>query len=269
MNNKELLNGFLNHLHRDNGYSPHTIRIYENEIMKFLNFISDKNILKVHPKILCEYREEVAKKILNYKTKNLQLAPLRSFFSYLNTKASNIDYRDCLKGFRNKNGNEELKLPPKEKIEEFLSPKGNSLMDLFVRLIYSMGLRIAEVLSLEIGQVQETFPLLGKGGKTRLIICDKETVRMTREYERNLSGKLFKITGRSIQRKFKERGENITPHTLRHFYATSMLEAGTDIRLIQQFLGHSSLSTTQRYTHISDKMLEKAYLNHPLNVNQT
>lgn len=268
--NKKLLNEFINYLKNEQGYSPHTINLYSVVIKKFLEFLGKKDIFKINGKLLNEYRNKIALQVeLSYLTKNLRLAPIRSFLSFLNTRGANITFKEFIYGFRNRNGHKELVLPSKEELKKFLSPTSDTQMDVFVRLLYSTGLRIAEALSLEVGQVQEKFTINGKGGKPRLIMCDIITVNMTRHFEEGKEGKLFKITARSFQRKFIERTKklgisSITPHTLRHCFATSLLDGGVDIRVIQPLMGHSSISTTQRYTHVSDKMLEVAHLNHPL-----
>lgn len=266
------LNSFLQSLLSDNGYSPLTIKNYHKSIKKFLNFSKVKKASDIDSEILIKYRNFISSENKSYLTKNLYLAPMRSFFSYLNRKGANINYRDYISGFRNKNSNKELLLPNRQQLELFLTPQGSPLMDVFVRLLYATGLRIAEALSLQVGQAQEKFTIQGKGGKLRLIMCDQTTISMIRDWESSLShpsGKLFDITARSIERKFKKRskalGLNITPHTLRHCFATTMLDVGTDIRVVQELMGHSSISTTQRYTHISDNMLQVAHLKHPFN----
>ena len=270
MNNKKLVDEFLKNLSQNCGYSPLTISVYKISLKKFLTFLGNKDIKKVNGKNLSVYKKIVSDENISYLTKNLRLAPLRSFFAFLNTQGANISYRDYLQGFRNRNGYKELVLPSKGELKKFLSPTGDSLMDVFVRLLYSTGLRIAEALSLEVGQVQEKFTIHGKGGKPRLIMCDNTTINMIRDFEKGKIGKVFFITSRSIQRFFVERAKKlgisqITPHTLRHCFATSLLEKGVDIRIIQPLLGHSSISTTQRYAHVSDNMLESAHSKHPLN----
>lgn len=266
--NEKLLEEYINHLIKDEGASPHTIRLYRVSIGKLLVFLGNREITKLKPSVLCEYRAVVSNRDVSFKTKNLDLAPIRSFFAYLNSKGHSLNFRDCLQGFKNKNGQKALNLPSGEQVTAFLAPTNDTQLDTFIRLLYTSGLRIAEALNIEKGQVQEEFTIRGKGGKERLILCDKTTVQQIRELEKDATGRVFPLTARQMQRKIKERAEalkvEITPHTLRHLFATTMLQAGVDIRIVQQLLGHSSLATTQRYTHVSDKMLRNAHQMHPL-----
>lgn len=264
--NKKVVEDFLDHIVRDYGYSKFTVRTYRASLDKFLAHIGGKDIKNVKLSVLLDYRKKVSERErISHLTKNLDLAPVRSFFSWLNSKGSNVLYRDGLAGFKNRGGYKEIALPSKEELDKFISPQGDPMMDVLVRLLYSTGLRIGEALSLNVGQAQERFPITGKGGKPRLVVCDTETIEMIRSFENGKRGKLFPTTARTINRKFVERAGKsaITPHTLRHVYATTMLEVGTDIRIVQALLGHATLSMTQRYTHVSDKMLEAAHLNHP------
>lgn len=266
--NQKLLDSFITHLDRDNGYSPHTYRLYKKAVQDFLNHIAPLSLSEIDTRTLVDYRSAVAEQKSSYKTKNLKIIPVRAFLSFLNTQGVQIPYRDALLTFKDRKADKTLHLPSSSDLAQFLKPTGKQIEDTFVRLLFATGLRIAEALSLEVGQVQTKFSISGKGGKPRLVMCDEETVAMVRKVEANspVGAKLFSFGARSCQRMFKRRGggENLTPHTLRHLYATSLLEAGTDIRVIQSMLGHSSITTTQRYAHVSDKMLENAHANHPL-----
>jgi len=269
--NTKIIKDYETYLVRDNNYSPLTVAIYLKEAQIFLDFIKDKAIT---PTTLKQYREVVANTDNSYKTKNLRLSATRSFLSYKNLKGDEIYFSDFLKGFRDRNGNKVMSLPAAEQLQCFLAPTGDTLSDIIIRLMYVTGLRIAEALSLKPSQVSERFTVNGKGGRPRLVFADTKTISMVREYENTLkpnSTKLFPITSRQIQRKFVERSKkcnitpHITPHTLRHLFATTMLEKGTDIRTIQRLLGHASILTTQRYTQVSDTLLEQAHAKHPFN----
>lgn len=267
-NNQALLDQYLSTISKDYGYSPLTIKLYRIAIQHFLTFLKNKDVKNITHTTLLTYKKQVANRTnCSFKTKNLALAPIRSFLAYLNTQGANIAYRDHLSGFKDRNGHKELVLPTKQELQAFLAPTGDTHTDTLIRLLYVTGLRIAEALSLTPQQVQTKFTIHGKGGKPRLIMCDPTTVQMVRAIETNRP-KVFNLTQRSIQRKFHDRNPNITPHTLRHLFATTMLEVGTDIRVVQSLLGHSSISTTQRYTHVSDSMLETAHLKHPLHIPQ-
>lgn len=265
-NNKLLVEQFLTELIKNRGYSPNTLRIYESVLESFVAFVGNHDIKRIGTKTLLSYKNFVATKNISHLTKNLHLAPVRSFLSFLSEQGASISYRDVLKGFTNRNGHKEIILPTKEQLAEFLVPTENKMMDTFVRLLYVSGLRIAEALSLTKGQVQEKFTIHGKGGKPRLVMCDDTTVAMIRDLESAISTpRIFTLSQRMMQRNFTNRakGSGITPHTLRHCFATTMLDTGTDLRVVQQLLGHASIATTQRYAHVSDRMLETAHLKHP------
>ncbi len=269
-NNHTLVRQYLTDILKNRGYSHATVSLYEKSLNKFLDFVGTKDIMHITPKTLCDYKAIVAKREnVSHRTKNLDIAPVRSFLSDLNTRGANIPYRDCLSGFTNRNGHKELVLPTKDELTKFIAPTTDTRTDAIVRLLYVSGLRIAEALSLTVGQVQPKFTIHGKGGKPRLVMCDPTTIAMIRILEQqSTTGKVFNITSRSVQRSFTTRAKDsrITPHTLRHLFATTMLEHGTDIRTVQQLLGHASITTTQRYTHVSDTMLEQAHKKHPFMV---
>ena len=257
---------FINNLENNLGYSPLTIATYTKILKDFISVVGDKDVEKLTIKDLLTYKEYVAKlPNLSHSTKNLKIAPVRSFLSSITATGQILPFRDVLSGFKDRQSHKELILPTKEQLTAFLSPTTDHEMDTLIRLLYVTGLRIAEALSLNTGQVQQKFSIHGKGGKPRLIMCDSTTIAMVRKLEGHRS-KLFTMSQRTAQRKFVTRsaGFPITPHTLRHCFATTMLDVGTDIRVVQHLLGHASITTTQRYTHVSDTMLEQAHRSHPL-----
>jgi len=171
---------------------------------------------------------------------------------------------------------------PKDESKELLDlPREHSEVGLrdgaVLELLYATGLRVAECCGLDRDDVDErqgTVRVMGKGGKERVVPVGDEALHAVgswlavRGKER---GALFtnarggRLTTRSVQRIVKQRARaagidrRVTPHTLRHSFATHMLGEGADLRLIQELLGHSRLSTTQRYTHVSPEHLMKVY----------
>ncbi len=181
---------------------------------------------------------------------------------------------------------------PSDKIEQLLEI-GTGVKDLFhvtmIDLLYSCGLRVSELVDLQFNQVfieEGILRILGKGNKERIVPMADLTKKNLQDYinkDRNLWIKqkhsyiFVKPNGKRITRQYvyamlRSKGEalNITehlsPHTLRHCFATSLLEGGADLRTVQELLGHSDISTTQIYTHINKKRLHEAYDQyHPLN----
>lgn len=258
---------FLRNIELEQGYSQHTIKLYRSALARFNASLKVKDIEKVTQKHLIAFRESVEALKESYKTKNLRLIPVRRLFAFLSVKGIiSLDTR-CLEHFKNKNGQTKMELPSNADIKKFLAPTENEEADLIVQLVYATGLRLAELLSLKAGEVDETFSVLGKGAKPRFIVCDPSVVALVRSFEAKLGLKkgqpLIQSGRRSVQQmvanRAKEQGLKLSVHTLRHCFATNMLERGMDIRAVQELLGHSSLVITQIYTHVSNDHLLKSY----------
>jgi integrase/recombinase XerC len=171
-------------------------------------------------------------------------------------------------------------------------PQGTSLITLrdraILELLYASGLRVSELVGLnedEIDMQQETIRVLGKGRKERIVPFGSFAAKALEEYmnQKHAAGKVTperdgsipaflsvrknprRISARDVQRLVArvrlglKAGRRVTPHTLRHSFATHLLERGADLRSIQELLGHESLSTTQKYTHVSIQHLKKEY----------
>lgn len=279
---------FLRYLEVERGASAHTLRAYKEDLEIFSNFVKSdiKNIS--HNDI----RAFVAEQISGHKktTAGRRLASVRSFFRFL--------YRE---GYINANP---AKLVPTPKLPAAL-PKFLSVDDVFalvenpkemgfvyirdraiLELLYSSGLRVSEIAGLNIDDIsvkEGLVKVLGKGRKERMVPVGKKAVDAIRNYmvERVLLKKkenaLFlnkngsRLTDRTIRRIVVKYARaigisgRIGPHTLRHTFASHLLQGGADLRVIQELLGHSSLSTTQKYTHLDITHLMEIYDKaHPL-----
>ena len=167
-------------------------------------------------------------------------------------------------------------------IDEILRVNLSELQVVMIELLYSCGLRVSELVSLKIGDIDlksKYVRCFGKGSKERIIPIGKKAVDAIEKYlpqrelvfkKYNLNSKklLVNDSGRYINRQDvynfihscgKKIHKNISPHTLRHSFATHLLENGADLRVVQELLGHSDVSTTQLYTHISKKRLKDVY----------
>ncbi|MEM4259361.1 MAG: tyrosine-type recombinase/integrase [Candidatus Pacearchaeota archaeon] len=160
----------------------------------------------------------------------------------------------------------------KEEVKKMIDSSDNQKSRLIISLLYSTGLRVSELVNLKIDDInfsdKSGWVRRGKGAKDRLFVLPESLCKELQEY---LNGKEHKfvfskekpLTTRNIQKIIKGTriragiSKKVTPHTLRHSFATHLLEQGTDIRLIQAMLGHSSLSTTQVYTHVSSEQIKK------------
>lgn len=144
-----------------------------------------------------------------------------------------------------------------------------------LELLFITGLRVSELCSLEMDMdmSQLEFSIRGKGGKVRVVFLNKETLETIEKYKKMLdrtpeaivSNKLFQVTPRTVERMVKKYAalagisKKVTPHVLRHSFATTLLQNGADIRSVQAMLGHASIATTQIYTHVTDSHLKKIH----------
>ncbi|MEK6854846.1 MAG: site-specific tyrosine recombinase/integron integrase [Nanoarchaeota archaeon] len=247
------------------GFSHLTVRNYSFFVEKFL-IRANKPVSELNEDDVKAYLAEMFDK----KSKNtitLAAASLKFFYKeILNKEFGSI-----------KIPKKERSLPTvltKEEVTNLINSTDTEKSRLMISLLYSSGLRVSELVNLKITDLnlaeKTGWVRKGKGSKDRLFIISESLVKEINEYildKRKDSTYLFSkekpLTTRNIQkiihgtRKRANISKKVTPHTLRHTFATHLLEQGTDIRVIQEILGHSSLSTTQVYTHISSEQLRK------------
>ena len=278
---------FLTFLQVERGASPHTLRNYEGDLRQFLAFLqtAHNGSLPV-PTAVDAYgvrgflaaRAGVgdAKSSLGRK-----LATIRSLFKYL-AREGVVPHSPAAAVVTPK---QEQRLPrvlsaddASRLMENPAAQKPRSLRDqALLEVLYSAGTRVAELVGLNVEDVDMdtgTATVLGKGRKERVVLLGTKAVEALRTYvgeEGAKRGPLFRnrrggrLTARSVERivakecQALENFPTITPHTLRHSFATHLLDGGADLRAIQELLGHASLSTTQRYTHVALDRLMEAY----------
>ncbi len=225
------------------------------------------------------------------KTQNYYMTALRMFLKYLakkDIKAMSAERIELAKVPQR-----QLDLITHEELARLIaSPKENTLKDLrdraILELLFSTGLRVSELCSLnaDINLKSEELSIRGKGGKIRVVFISEEAKKAVSDYlsaRKDMSDALFvqveneigdknkkkeipkALTRRSIERIVKGHAikagipKKVTPHVLRHMFATDLLSNGADIRSVQTMLGHSSISTTQVYTHVTDKALREIH----------
>ena len=163
----------------------------------------------------------------------------------------------------------------KDEVVNLIAVVPRKRSQILLKLLYASGLRVSELVNLHLGDIEGTSIMVrhGKGGKDRMTILPQSLATEVQQYIRHhrLTNLLFPsrkgtaLTTRNVQaiivRAAKRAGINkhVTPHKLRHSFATHLLEAGTDVRVIQELLGHSNLQTTQIYTHVSRDQLNKVH----------
>jgi len=280
---------FLQYLRAERNYSPNTVKAYRNDILGFYGFLK-----KNYPQLAAE---KCSKLVIRDYFSNLQglklrrssvirkIEAVRSFFKYL-----------CFEKHIAVNPFLSLSTPKKEsRIPVFLSEDevknlflipGINLRDrAMLELLYSCGLRISELVGLNWGDVDFISGLVrvwGKGGRERIVPAGDVSLAVLREYQKEqltqkggraqdpsrgifLNRSRSRISQRgarkTIQRWFKLAGfsKKVSPHTLRHSFATHLLDRGCDLRSVQEMLGHKSLATTQIYTHVTAESLKRVY----------
>ena len=273
------MNEFLNYLKDERNYSDKTILNYKMDLENFYNYINKKKTKKIDFDFLQEYIENLSQK--KYSTKSIQshISSLKSYFKFLyNKNYINVNPAELLCLPKN-----EIKLPnyltiiDLEKIYEL----DLSLRDkLIVELLYSTGIRLSELVNIKISDINfydKTIKVLGKGNKERYVLLGSVCSKLLKEYINN-ENRVYLLLNKNGN-KLSERGveyiiekifksvnvhAKLTPHTLRHTFATHMLDNGCDLVTVQKLLGHSDLSTTSIYTHISNEHLRTTYLQtHP------
>jgi site-specific recombinase XerD len=247
--------------------SKETLRTYESTLKEAINYIEIiNNEIDITP-----YRLHIA--TLNKKTIAKKISALRSFFEFLQ-----------MEGYKYKIiGDEHIKVPktlPKpvnfEKIKEALKV---ATMDeyLAIMVIFSLGLRISEAANIKLNDIKgDWIEIRGKGNKTRILPLHPKLKSFIKKYlEINPKKEyLFEKDGKPIgsnklryiiQKAFKKVGIHVTPHQLRHSFATYMLDRGARINDVSELLGHEFISTTQIYTKLNSNLKLKNYLKaHPL-----
>ncbi len=292
------LTDFLDWLDIEKGLSNKSQENYSRFLKKFINWLKENNLedLKPHqlsPSHIWEYRVYLSRhseKPLKKSTQNYYLIALRSLLNYFANRDIISLPAEKIKLSKDK-GEKKINFLNIEQIEKLLSTpdtkKINGLRDkAILETLFSTGLRIAELVSLNRDQIRISpltedleISIIGKGNRPRTVYFSKRAIYWLNKYlkkRRDNDKALFinyqgrknaskRLTDRSIERNIKKYAllsglpGNTTPHTIRHSFATDLLSQGVDLRLIQEFLGHSSISTTQIYAHVTSKRLRDVH----------
>ena len=283
-------NDFINYLLIDKKYSDDTIKSYKNDLEKFCLFF-DKDIKNINREDLRRYLVYLKEENLSEKSIAHNISVLRSFYKFLEIsnqlKVNPIEFIDLPKIPK--------KLPNVLSVEEVdklleinVNCEYSARNKAMLELMYSSGLRISELINLKMTDIsldECVVRTMGKGSKERIIPIGDLALEALKKYIFIYRDKLIKKqnsdylflssrgTNMSRQAFFKiikkialEKNikTELSPHTLRHSFATHMLNSGADLRIIQELLGHSDISTTQIYTHISRARISDDYNNsHP------
>lgn len=280
----QVLSEYLEYLEIEKGLSQNTLDAYRRDLGAFLTFCEiqgAEEVTQIQRNHLNLYILDLREKKYSPQSVMRKIASLRGFFKWL-----------CANEICSQNPTltlEQPKIPKKlpkvmtiSEIECILREDLTQTQKLIVELLYGCGLRVSELVNLKTNSLDLNASYLkcsGKGSKERLVPLGrkaKEALKAYFEYrdlivkKHNLDTKnlLISDNGRYLNRQdiynfIHEQGKkihkNISPHTLRHSFATHLLENGADLRIVQELLGHSDVSTTQLYTHISKKRLKEVY----------
>lgn len=289
----DLIEEFLDHLTYEKKYSENTISAYDRDLNEFFSYIKEKhvNYLKMDYSDVTDYLIYLNGKKMSSSSINRHLSSIRSFYSFLlNKKKVDSSPFELVSGPK-----KEKKLPNYLQYDEFLDLVSTcDETDLGLRnrmileLLFASGVRVSELVNIKIKDIDfknREIKIFGKGKKTRIVYFNKTCQAVMSKYviearQSILNGKKHEflfvnhlgnpltrrgvadILNRAIMKSSVK--HKISPHTLRHTFATLLLNEGMDIREVQELLGHARLATTSIYTHVSNEELRKVYLqSHP------
>ena len=299
MDLKQLKQEFLEYLEIEKGRSLKTVENYNRYLDRFFNYSKLTGAKDITDEIVRNYRlwlnrQSVTKKhvsqiTISKKTQNYHLIALRMFLKYLvrrNITSLSPDRIELAKI-----PERSIDMISEAELERLLAaPSGEDIKSLrdkaILELLFSTGLRVSELCSLSryIDLQKDEFSIRGKGDKIRVVFFSPEAKNAVKKYlnaRGDLDEALFinlstvnkaenadnshRLTSRSIERIVKHYAldagisKKVTPHIIRHSFATDLLQNGADIRSVQTMLGHADISTTQVYTHVTDKHLKEIH----------
>ncbi|MEI7542888.1 MAG: site-specific tyrosine recombinase/integron integrase [bacterium] len=275
------LASYVKYLSLEKNYSLHTVDNYSRDIKQFLVFTAGE--IEVKENKIREFLEFLSKKKYDKTSIIRKVIAVRNFYKYLvkmkKTPKNPFVYiltpKDDKKLPSVLTEQETAALLDATGEKDFLALRDKTILE----LLYSTGIRVHEVTTLDTSDVDfvnEEIKVFGKGAKERIVPTGGQAIAALRKYIKALkkispTGALFinknkgRLTTRGIELMIKKYAvkagieKKVTPHTLRHSFATHLLDRGADLRSVQELLGHANLSTTQIYTHLSINKLKREY----------
>ena len=283
-NNRYLVEGYIEYLFANKNLSKNTILSYKDDLKKFISFIEQNDLKKLENNIIQNYVKFLSKNF-SPKSHSRKLSSLKAFFNYLfdlklvnKNPIADVDFPKITKTIPKLLSEKEI-FTLLERTYNDSSFKGLR-MSVMMEILYATGIRISELVEIKNGDLSEDFSsvlIKGKGGKQRVVSLFGKVKEVLKKYlfeKRHFNTKgsfLFPSNskfGHITRHRFfqllkklsLECGINVSkvsPHTIRHSFASHLLERGVDLRIIQESLGHKDISTTQIYTHIQSKKIRK------------
>lgn len=290
-------NQFLEYVEIEKGRSLKTVENYDRYVSSYIGYlkkeVNEPKVSHVTSESIRQYRlwlnrralgdvsgetsiSNVSHETLKRRTQNYYLIALRSFLKYMNKKDIKTIPADSI----------ELAKVPERSIELISTDELNRLLDApsqekdttrslrdkaILELLFSTGLRVSELCNLpvDLDLSKDEFSVRGKGEKVRVVFLSdtaREAVLAYKKTNKTIdSARLFHVTPRTVERCIRQYAiiagisKKVTPHVIRHSFATGLLQNGADLRSVQMLLGHADISTTQIYTHLTDRHLRDVH----------
>lgn len=293
---EQMIEEYLEHMEIEQNRSLKTISNYRHYLTRLVDFAGDIEVSDISPDLIRKWRLWLNRLGTNYSdelqknTQNYHLIALRSFLKYCSKRDLDVVSADKIELARTKRV--QVTFLDNDEVERLINePNVETLAGLrdraILELLFSSGLRVSELTNLNRDHVNLTrreFMVRGKGQKDRPIFISEEAANWIAKYlekrtdssiplfariggfkKIDQTGNFMRLTPRSVQRLVATHAlkagitKHVSPHTLRHSYATDLLMNGADLRSVQAMLGHSNISTTQIYTHITDPHLKSVH----------
>ncbi|NHZ84562.1 MAG: tyrosine recombinase XerC [Planctomycetia bacterium] len=288
----QYIDEFLSYLEKERGYSKHTCVSYIHDLHRFNNFLieyvgtPDISVESIEKQAIRHFLGKEFEDGFSSKTVGRRLASIKSFFKYL-IKAEVVENNPSIYVKTPKSTKPLPNYIDEKMIDKLMNAPPNNNIGLrdraILELFYSTGIRLSELININFGNIDfrnNLIKVMGKGNKERLIPFGDRAVKALENYlaksgrslkTADMDAPLFvnsrgeRISQRTVQRsvnmylRLVTEGEHLGPHTLRHSFATHLLDRGADLRAVKDLLGHSSLSSTQIYTHVQPERMKKIY----------
>ncbi len=290
MLNNLCINEFLKYLKDIKNYSDLTINSYSKDLEEF-NYFINKDLLTINKNDIKIYLKYLFDKSNSSKTVSRKISTLKSFYKYYKAKGkisinpvSNIKYPKLDKNLP--------KFIPYNELENLIAVSTEGAFgernNLIIELMYATGVRVSELVNITLEDIDfqnKQINICGKGSYERVVYYNTETDKAINKYINNLRKELLKgkenkylilnkdgekITTRGIAKIIDNLinkvsiKTKVSPHTLRHTFATHLLDNGCDLRSVQELLGHKNINTTEIYTHVTSERLKDVYFkSHP------
>ena len=291
LNSEILIDNFIDELWLEKGLSKNTLTAYRKDIQTFSNWYKGNSLLEVERVDLLDYLADRLKEGFSSRSTARSLSSLRAFYSHL-TVRHNLKENPTSRVESPKLGRSLPKTLSEEEVEKLIqAPDIDDDIGLrdraMLELIYACGLRVSELISLDILNInlrQGVIRVIGKGEKERLVPMGEEALHWIERYINKSRPNFIKADNKITEVFLSKRGKAMTrqtfwyrlkeyaqlasinkelsPHTLRHAFATHLINHGADLRTVQLLLGHSSLSTTQIYTEVARHRMKELHNEH-------